>query len=100
MRRIAFIALTIVGLAATAAPGLADDQSISQATGMIGAAPAWANDQQAQPTWRPSGWVQRAAPSPYGPYAQYGNYAQSGDYAQKSCSHAGGPKIGAGRTCQ
>jgi hypothetical protein len=100
MRMIASIALSIAGLAAAAAPGLADDKSIGQAAGLIGAAPAWAYDQQTQTTWRPYGWVQPAAPSSYGTYAQYRDSAQSGGYAQKGCTYNGGPKIGSGWTCQ
>jgi hypothetical protein len=100
MRRIASIALAVVGLTVTGLPGLADDQSISYATGMIGRAPARAYDPQAWTTWWPHGALQRAAPSSYDAYAQYDDYAQSGVYAQKSCTYPGGPKVGNSWTCQ
>jgi hypothetical protein len=98
MRRIASITLAIAGLTVTALPGLADDQSISYATGMIGA-PFRAYDQQARTTWWPRGGVWRAAPSSYGAYAQYDEPAQSGAYAQRSCTYTGGPKASTGWTC-
>jgi hypothetical protein len=99
MRRIASIALAIAGLTVTALPGLADDQSISYASGMIGGAPDRAYGPRAQTTWWPHGIVQQAAPSSYGAYAQYDDYAQSGGYAQRSCTYTGGPKAGTGWTC-
>jgi hypothetical protein len=100
MPRIASIAVAIAGLTVTALPGLADDQSLGYATGMIGGTPAWAYDQRAQNTWQPYGAFQRAAPSTYGAYAQYGDYAQSGEYFQRSCTYTGGPKVGTRWTCQ
>jgi hypothetical protein len=99
MRRIATLALAIAGLTVTALPGFADDQTIGYATGMIGGAPAWAYNQQAQTTWWPYGTVQRAAPSSYGAYTQYDDYAQGG-YAQRSCTYSGGPKVSTAWTCQ
>src|ERR1700686_1501824 len=96
MRSIVSITLAIAGLTVTALPGLADDQSISYANGMIGGAPFRAYDQQAQTTWWPRGSVRRAAPSSYGAYAQYDDYAQSGAYAQRSCTYSGGPKASTG----
>jgi hypothetical protein len=105
MRRIASIALAIAGLTVTALPGLADDQSISYASGLIGSAPIRAYDQRPQTPWWPRGAAQRAAPSSYGAYAQYGDYAQYDDYAQsgayapRSCTYTGGPKAGTGWTC-
>jgi hypothetical protein len=90
MRKIAYIGLAAAALTATALPALADDQSISFATGMIGGAAPWArwNPQQAQSPWRPNGTVQRAAPSPFS------DYAQSSAFTQRNCTYVGGPKTG------
>jgi hypothetical protein len=88
MRKIASIGVAVAALTLAALPALADDHSISFATGMIGnAAPSarW-NDRQAQTTRRPNGTVQRAAPS------AYGDYAQGGGYVQRNCTYVGGPK--------
>jgi hypothetical protein len=94
MRKIAYIGLAAAALTATALPAAADDQSISFATGMIGGAAPQArwNLHQAQTPWRPDGTVQRAAPSPYGDYAQGGDFAQSGAFTQRNCTYVGGPK--------
>ena len=92
MRKIAFIGLATVALTVTALPALADDQSISFATGAIGGAAPPTNVQHAQTAWRPNGAVQSAAPSPYGAYAQDSGYAQSGGYDQRNCTYVGGPK--------
>jgi hypothetical protein len=94
MRKIAYIGLAAAALTATALPALADDHSISFATGMIGGAAPQArwNPWQAQTPWRPDGTVPRAAPSPYGDYAQAGGFAQSGAFTQRNCTYVGGPK--------
>jgi hypothetical protein len=94
MRKIAYIGLAVATLTATALPARADDQSISFATGMTGGAspPARWNPQPAQTPWRQNGMVQRAAPSPYGDYAQGGGFAQSGAFTQRNCTYVGGPK--------
>jgi hypothetical protein len=92
MRKIAFIGLATVALTVTALPALADDQSISFATGAIGGAAPPANVQHGQTAWPPNGAVQSATPSPYGAYAQDSGYAQSGGYDQRNCTYVGGPK--------
>jgi hypothetical protein len=76
MRRIPSIGLAAVVLTVTALPALADDQSISFATGAIGSATSPANIQHAQTTRWLKGTTQRAVPSPYGAYAQGGGNAQ------------------------
>jgi hypothetical protein len=98
MRKFAFIGLAAVALSVTALPALADDQSISLATGAIGSAAPPTNVQHAQPTRQRNGAVQSAAPSPYGAYAQDSGYAQSGGYDQRNCTYIGGPK-GNNLTC-
>jgi hypothetical protein len=96
MRKIASIGLALAGLTVTALPALADSQAIAYATGMIGGAPAWAYDQQAQfgPTQYGTYW--RAAPQVgryayVDPYA-YDGYALSGGYSPRNCTYSGGPK--------
>jgi hypothetical protein len=92
MRRIASIGLALAGLTVSALPGLADSQSIGLATGMIGGAPAWAYDQQAQVRPAPYGTSWGVGPlSQANPYA-YEDYALSGGYAQQNCTYSGGPK--------
>jgi hypothetical protein len=98
MRKIAFIGLATVALTVTALPALADDQSISFATGAIGGAAPPSSVQQAQTTWRPNGAVQSAAPLPYGAYAEDSGYARSGGYDWRNCTYVGGPK-GNNLTC-
>jgi hypothetical protein len=93
MRKIAYSGFAILVLTATALPALADDQSISFATGMIGNATPQArwNIHQTPTPWRPNGTVRGATPSAYGDYAQ-GGFAQGGGHTQRNCTYVGGPK--------
>jgi hypothetical protein len=86
VRKIALIGLATTALTVSALPALADDQSISFATGAIGSAAPPANVEHAQ------------TPLPYGAYAQDSRYAQSGGYDQRNCTYIGGPK-GNNLTC-
>jgi hypothetical protein len=101
MRKVAVIGFAMITFAATALPALADHQSISLVTGMIGGR-AW--DAPRAPAQSPKYIAaRRTTPTRYSDYAQYndapyGGSADSG-YALWRCTYTGGPKNGAGWTC-
>jgi hypothetical protein len=105
MRNIAVIGFATIAFAAAGLSALANDQSVSLATGTIDGSPWDAPHAQVQSPKYAS--ARRAAQTRYSDYAEYndaphGNYALSGDsgYAPWRCTYTGGPKSSVSWACQ